>query len=1253
MAKSVSASFRQLIFGGIVVLLSSIVAIIFWNSNQDPTVFQEVHLDEKDRGNIVAVDNNIPNLPAEPNYKTLIMADGSDHQNWCVYGIVTDKASGDPIQDALVQLFFDAKGEYEQPQLEKLSDAEGEYGFVLTAEDIPQVNLAVGVQAEGWASDIISVLPRKRKGQFPKHQEINFALDPGKTISGRVEDQYQNPVGGAVVGVTRQNRNSIIPLNTPFEAFPTVLSGDTGNFQLPGVPAEENDVQIIGRAEGYVSGICEVAPEIFDGVLVVLRPREASLSGRVIDSDDMPVTNIPVQIKHGGKKERVRWSYTLPGTTITQATFTDDEGYYCFPEILSGWQILSAGYGPPISCSSKTTVFIEPNESKVCNLRILTPVTLRGKFVDGKTKAPVAGVRVTNIPEDDDLESQPREMANLIAGGVGLQETVSGMDGSFTITLNRFAGYSEWNSRPCLYYKVFEPYQKVTDDWVERRLDPASTEEEIVINLYPPKFNLIKGIVYETDGTTPVFGAKVMLGENVSNDMSTIEEFAKNGNFVLTESDGSYEISTLKNYFTIMALNENGFSQKQIMMQGSNEMELNLSLRGYISVLGLVVNSDNHPVSDVKLSLSQTFPFSPDNVFCMPHGSEVSTLTEIDGTYSFQRMPGGGGHLTVEVVPSEKGYLVPPKKTFSVSGDQTAFDDVDFVLPAAISFEGLVVDEDEEPIKGAIVTQKAPWRPDVQVGSNISKAETDEEGKFFFDDLSEEQGVYHFVASYSGYNEAIIDDRVLSDSPLTMVMTKMASVEVSVYKEESTPVTDFEYSFEKKVEQVLSQEVSHISYHDDHHFNEAFNQIEPLKQLLSAGEYTLHVYELDTSLKRTGLYGTVDFFIESGTESKEIEVLLVSEINISGLVLSKETNQPLSGVIVDLVFPSSNPIERCVFQERTGSDGTFSFTSVKNGSYSLEATKEKLVQTETIELIVSQGETIGEQTIYLSKGATLYGVVTDSDGNPFKDGRVLLTNLDRQKFLITAIYFSDGGVGMNPQMGGLGKEYIPLSENGEYRFETLPPGRMELRLNQEDQFVLKEEVTIGTDEVMEYNIDLRGLIEVSGKTPEIPFPSHYVENLTKLLLVSEREQYLVPVNYNGTYSCSIVPGNYQVYLRVFDAKITVHTGQQLTIDETPVSQEHDLLFPIEAVDVVITSETDESSMMGTLTYIHESQAGMVKTNSFFINKPRFTLYNQPHGRCRGEFVTNEGREFVSQGWMEINEGSEKILTLMPKDLTEE
>lgn len=289
-----------------------------------------------------------------------------------ISGKVTARADGKPVAGATLLLLDNSF------QVETRSDAEGRYRMPLLP---PSPNLWAGTSLLAVAPGCKTAYRTQLMLRGGKAEEIDFLLEEGKTLTGKVIDaQSLKPIPGAVVGEGWEPHHR------------TTLTDAEGSFSLPDMDIAPNLI-FTAKAKGYLP-----QERQSDGTGVVEFQLDASLRvfGRVLDFKDRPLAGAKVylhRVQFAEGFQSAGQSSRGPGTTVTDA-----DGAWRFEDVLPGKIAIIAFHKE-----------WAPGESKPVDVPVGGPapprvdVTLRqGATIAGEVKdrldKPLAGVQVRLYP---------------------------------------------------------------------------------------------------------------------------------------------------------------------------------------------------------------------------------------------------------------------------------------------------------------------------------------------------------------------------------------------------------------------------------------------------------------------------------------------------------------------------------------------------------------------------------------------------------------------------------------------------------------------------------------------------------------------------------------------------------------------------------------------------------------------------------------------------------------------------------------
>lgn len=1147
-----------------------------------------------------------------------------------LFGRVTSEKDGTPVAGAKLEFFGDDRTNFTLPREKTTTTADGRYEFQIAREQLPVREGVLGVKADGYAAQITKVYSGRGQGLKPIEQD--FVLGKGGSVAGMVVNQGGRPVGGVLVGRYQDISKTLLRADNPNQVYPSGESKPDGSFEIVGLP-DGATLSLIATKRGYIPSLTENVAVGKTDVKVVIREGEASIQGFVYDTDGKPAPDIPVKSIFMRKGARPDFFYPRnPPNTNELYTYTDKEGYFEFPALLSGWQGVIAGYGAPVSRSVGDAVLLEPKDVKKVNLKFRPPIEMKGIVVQKSTGNPIAGVRVANQPEK-------REVAffQTKGGGVGRQEAVSDGSGHFLVKLDRTVESDLFRMPPEISYALPTTMTGEQEKWERYRVARGGFDETAEVRIEVEQLTPLDGIVYMPDGKTPAANAEVGVqtrgGGRFRPEPAALDEAVK------TDVAGKFQVKLpVGTNQTLIARHEVGRTEMEVTVPAEGFKEpVTLTLRAYGSIAGKVTDPDGTGMATVNVTILQR---NEGGGF-----ANTTVQTDANGTYSSREIMAGNVRVSVDEKPD---YVRPGVQEFELAEAEDKVG-VDFQYKRGVSFEGYVVDSEKQPIQGAIVNEGRRWGGfggpggGGPGGRRDHAAETDEKGYFKFDAIEPEGDTIQLEVTHPSYDSQTVRDLLPEDSPVTITMKDRGRIEFTVYAGDKQ-VTDFQYTltptrgtgggpggggrggFGGQNRRVVERTV--------------VAQTDPVKEPLTPGNYDLNVYALDETGVKNGQYGYEPFELTATDGVLELKVQLGDALTLKGIVVGLE-DKPISQATVELSrggpggggrgggrggpggipgFPGGG-----TQSTTTDSGGNFSFGNITVGRVRLTARAPGLVQAEDVAVDVTIEKDPEPVTIRMIEGASVFGVVIDVDGSPMKDADIRLSSVEQGQ---------------------------RTDNEGAYRFDKLAPGNYDVTLRSTDTgaVIYRERTSVAASEQKEVNIDFTGFVSVVGQVTRNGQPENDPGTRITLEVSGEKgKTSSLTLTRDGSFETRMLPGTYNVNIQSGGGRVKTDTGLQVIIAVEPLKQQVDIPLRLQALDVLIVEPDEAKSISGKFVYTHKNAEGRSNSTSWDVSQKSFTISNQPLGQGRGVLTTPDGRKYRSE-WTKITESSEKILTLMPDDV---
>lgn len=228
----------------------------------------------------------------------------------------------------------------------------------------------------------------------------------------------------------------------------------------------------------------------------------------------------------------------------------------------------------------------------------------------------------------------------------------------------------------------------------------------------------VQGIVRDLEGN-PVANALVKIYDENGNEVAQVKT-DENGRYILElEEKGNYEVvATIPGY--------GDKEQVSIDENWDNYNQIDMTLEPMLTAQGIVKNEDGSPAANVDIELRD----ESGNII-------YKGKTDENGYYQFPL----DENLTYTAFASD-GTL-SGEETFTTDENYDPLNDTDIVLTSGTFVEGIVLDEDGNPVAGAEVKLYD------DAGTLISSTVTDENGEYHFDLKNDEN--YQIVATTEGF----------------------------------------------------------------------------------------------------------------------------------------------------------------------------------------------------------------------------------------------------------------------------------------------------------------------------------------------------------------------------------------------------------------------------------------------------------------------------------------------------------------------
>ncbi len=583
----------------------------------------------------------------------------------------------------------------------------GEGPFLVTATWLEPGESSPAVVRLPWAA--------RQDGVAPGTRDLVLALDPGSTIRGRAENDRGEPLRAFQIVLTERRKEELGHLVSA-TIRPSDVRSDDGSFEIRGVQKGSWDVQAV--AAGHVqSDPVRLALPAPTEPLRLVAPREARLSGIVVDPSGVPVPHARVSALAPGERGMAFFDAAEEELALSlgpmkadrrargpmgsrERIYTDTLGRFEIVEVRAGPTVLRAVARGHTSALPRTIAVEAGQTIDGLRIELRRGATIRGVVRDPAGN-PLAGVDVGVIAEDDSTWH------------------VTGDDGAFRfdhVPPTRILMAAREDLPPGAKPRL-EP------EVIERSFAVGAGEvAEIVLGGPRARSVRVRGVL--TRGA-PVAGARVRFTPGRTGAAYVQARTNEAGEYAL-------DLAEQGEYWVLLLLPSDSMAERRVWIGDAPEQTIDLDLPGTL-LRGRVLDAHDRPV-EAELRLRRMDLESSDGGW----STVASDRTAEDGTFVFEGLDRGPWRMRVQ--PAGDG-----RATQFVAVDLAAREIVDDLVvriegPGAI--EGVVRDSDGRPVAGARVTARGADGLDYDDETPAAeRVTTDVAGRYRIDRLS--PGVWH------------------------------------------------------------------------------------------------------------------------------------------------------------------------------------------------------------------------------------------------------------------------------------------------------------------------------------------------------------------------------------------------------------------------------------------------------------------------------------------------------------------------------
>ena len=608
-----------------------------------------------------------------------------------------------------------------------------------------------------------------------------------------------------------------------------------------------------------------------------------------------------------------------------------------------------------------------------------------------------------------------------------------------------------------------EDYEDLMED---KRLTAGSVNN---VGLVMVRGLLIKGVVKDKVTDAPVRNAKVSVTAILVPRLET-----------RTDDKGEFSLRGVERGHQLVVLGADGytdtrenrdFSDKDSFDAAANNTHV-FRIDPAGSVSGRVMTKDGIPVDNARVFVGRKTPLT--KVVRGP----VESVTNAEGRYMVRNM-GAGETYAIAVVKDGSAITVSPEVTVGPAEMRDAFD---IRMSRGGSISGIITDELNTPVSGAVVTVEVPPLADVWFptglgmgGQRTETIVTGPDGRYGLESLW--TGTYTFHITHPEHVELAQQKVELKD--VEQLLAKDFTIKVGRF------VAGFVYGNDGKP--AVGATVSAAMAFTDKSAGSSKSG--------SDGRYRIAGLIRGNYRVQARMEGYTSRGVENiPADTDGVNFTLQEMGAVIGTVIGPD-GQPVTGFSTELVPLDVSPENQlAIGRTHSGGDseqdagGRFMIADVDPGNYNLVIRSHEHARTTRTGILVTSGAPSDVGTITLSRGARLHGKITDIRNIPATDATISLYNATLAAASRPNITKPKEGLQGNFDPTKLpGAEQVTWSaradSNGEYSVAGLPPGDYTVKIDS-DQYVPPETETVRmeaeADTARDYRLAVacRGIITV-------------------------------------------------------------------------------------------------------------------------------------------------------------------------------
>ncbi len=923
----------------------------------------------------------------------------------------------------------------------------------------------------------------------------------------------------------------------------------------------------------------------------------ATIRGRALEADGRPALQVLVYAQQpaGGHADIQQPQAPRESASV------DEEGRFEFTGLAPGKWKLKAGRKPnfqvvqPVPQDTVvTTVEVARGSVAAVEMRFPAPIVFIGRVTDSETMAGVADVRVSSSPyaqyRGSGVSRTPANWPRV--------ESISDDSGAFRIEI-----------------PFTDPAQLYVDEpagWLLKGpsydapglvlLHGVTPGEERTLYIQMTRGASLSGTVRDEAGM-PIPRANV----------SSLELSARKMASAITDGQGAFELTVPHGRkVRLQVQSELGMSETRVDVPTSgNPPEVSLVVRQFASVTGVVRDASGNPIPNVGIIATHAVDGTD---YLSTRGDDQRSNTQ--GVYQLPQVVPG---LTTIAVRLGKlmGFLQPGPITIDVKPGETV-DGQDFILLAEESFEGTVVNEENEPLAGATVEWNRQPRPG-EAPQDPRRTRTNQEGHFEIAGLVAGDVLASLTVGHEGFDHQTRANVSLLDGHQRFVLQRNRPLSLVVVDDQtSQPITRSEFI------------VSHWPWYDARALGTASTTAE-----CEDGRVNLNVSptesfrfmaaELDERGVYTGRRGVASYSPKK-SEGPDVVVRVGRGGSITGTVVLDATGEPVAGAKVSIYVqfagfsPAPEPPDPAfaVPTAMTDSEGRFQLAGLPPDSYPVTAIKDGLLPVETpVAHLDRDAEPV---TIRMTPVCSMFGKVTSLDGMPVPGAEVCAIPLPSRRSLKTGT----------------------ANERGEFRLSGMKPGLYELSARDEAlDLCAFRRVQIGPGEEAEVNLTEQGTVHLGGSITLDGRPM--TVGVLTLALEQDGTISYFRMDRDGQFECRAQPGGNRLTASCLSGWLGVVRGVE--VPPAPAEQQMDFNIVTTSADVVLDPPEGIPFRPGRVSLEQKADDPEVGlgTHTERCEKERRRLPLILPGEYRARFTSDDGTLEGASDWTSITPGGENVI----------